>query len=105
MKSFYRNYGERHFKKENWRDALTYFERYNFIGPESPDIQQKIDICRAKLAISKPKGRQSRGKSSTPEKSREEVQQLLDESGVESSRIIKFLFGEPSDKTDSEKPW
>ena len=105
MKSFYRKYGERHFKKESWRQALIYFERYHFIAPDSPDIQQKINICRAKLATSKPKRRQSRGKSSTPEKSREQVKQLLEESGVESSRIIQFLFEEQSGETDSEKPW
>jgi pSer/pThr/pTyr-binding forkhead associated (FHA) protein len=105
MKSFYRKYGERHFKKESWRHALIYFERYHFIAPDSPDIQQKINICRAKLATSKPKRRQSQGKSSTPEKSRKQVKQLLEESGVESSRIIQFLFEEQSGETDSEKPW
>ena len=105
MKSFYRKYGERHFKKENWRQALIYFERYHFIAPDSPDIQQKINICRAKLATSNPKRRQSRGKSATPKKSREQVKQLLEESGVDSSRIIQFLFEEQSGETDSEKPW
>ncbi len=105
MKSFYRKYGERHFKKESWRQALIYFERYHFIAPDSPDIQQKINICRAKLATSNPKRRQSRGKSATPKKSREQVKQLLEESGVDSSRIIQFLFEEQSGETDSEKPW
>ncbi len=105
MKSFYRSYAERYFNQENWRLALTYFERHNFIEPDTPDIQQKINICRAKLATSSSKRRQPQGKSSTPEKSREQVKQLLEESGVESSRIIHFLFEEQSGEKDSEKPW
>jgi len=105
MKAFYRSHGERYFNEENWRRALTYFERHDFIAPDTPDIQQKINICRAKLATSKSKHRQSQGKSSAPEKSREQVKQLLEESGVESSHIIQFLFEEQRGETDSEKPW
>ncbi len=105
MKAFYRRYGERYFNQENWRRALTYFERHNFIAPDTPDIQQKINICRAKFATSKSKRRQPQGKSSAPEKSREQVKQLLEESGVESSRIIQFLFEEQNGEKDSEKPW
>jgi pSer/pThr/pTyr-binding forkhead associated (FHA) protein len=105
MLSFYRKYGERYFNKNDWHHALTYFERYTFIAPDSLDIQQKINICRAKLATSKSKRRQSQDKSSAPEKSREQVKQLLEESGVESSRIIQFLFEEQSGEKDSEKPW
>ena len=105
MKAFYRSYAEIYFNKENWRRALIYFERHNFIEPDTPDIQQKINICRAKLATSKSERRQSQGKSSAPEKSREQVKQLLEESGVESSHIIQFLFEEQSGEKDSEKPW
>ncbi|MCP4626772.1 MAG: FHA domain-containing protein [bacterium] len=105
MKLFYRKYGERYFKKGNWRQALIYFERHNFIDPDSADIQQKIDVCRSKIESASPTGSQSQGKTSKPEKSREQVQQLLEESGVDSSRIIQFLFEEQSGETDSEKPW
>jgi pSer/pThr/pTyr-binding forkhead associated (FHA) protein len=105
MKFFYRKYGERYFKKGNWRQALIYFERHNFIEPDSADIQQKIDVCRSKLETASPTGHQSPAKSSPPGKSREQVQQLLEESGVDSSRIIQFLFEEQSGETDSEKPW
>jgi hypothetical protein len=45
------------------------------------------------------------GKSSAPQKSRAQVQKLLEESGVESSRIIKFLYEDPGGEKDSEKPW
>jgi exonuclease III len=105
MKLFYRKYGERYFNKGNWRQALIYFERHNFIDPDSVDIQQKINVCRSKIETASPKDHPSQGKSSTPEKSREQVQQLLEESGVDSSRIIQFLFEEQSGETDSEKPW
>ncbi len=93
IKSFYRLNGERYFKKNNWKRALTYFERHNFIAPESPDIQQKIDICRAKLSASKPGG------------NRQQVEKILDESGIESSRIIKFLYEDQGGEKNSEKPW
>jgi len=105
MKAFYRKYGENYFKKNNWRKALTYFERYIFMAPDSPDIQQKIDICRAKLTASDSNGLQTGAKSSAPEKSREQVKKLLEESGVESSRIIKFLYEDPGGEKDAEKPW
>lgn len=107
MKFFYRKHGERYFKEGNWRRALVFFERHNFIEPDSADIQQKIDVCRSKLENANATGRESQGKSSTSPKSREKVQQLLDESGVDSSRIIQFLFEEQSGEgeTDSEKPW
>ncbi len=105
MKAFYRGYGERYFNEENWRRALTYFERHNFIEPDTLDIQQKINLCRAKLTTSKSKRRPSQGKPSAPEKSREQVKQLLEESGIESSRIIQFLYEEQSGETDSERPW
>lgn len=105
MKAFYRRYGEEYFNKNNWRKALTYFERYVFIAPDSPDIQQKIDLCRAKLKVSDSNGMQTGTKTSAPEKSREQVKKLLEESGVESSRIIKFLYEDPGGEKDSEKPW
>jgi tetratricopeptide (TPR) repeat protein len=93
IKLFYRQSGERYFKKKNWKRALTYFERHNFIAPESPDIQQKIDICRSKLSAPKPAG------------NRKQVEKILDESGIESSRIIKFLYEDQSGEKSSEKPW
>jgi pSer/pThr/pTyr-binding forkhead associated (FHA) protein len=93
IKTFYRLAGERYFKKKQWKRALTYFERHNFIAPETQDIQQKIDICRAKITASKPSG------------NRKQVEKILDESGIESSRIIKFLYEDQSGENDTEKPW
>jgi pSer/pThr/pTyr-binding forkhead associated (FHA) protein/tetratricopeptide (TPR) repeat protein len=105
MKNFYLRYGEEYFNKNNWRNALTYFERYVFMAPDSPDIQQKIDLCRVKLKASDSNGPQTGAKTSAPEKSREQVKKLLEESGVESSRIIKFLYEDPGGEKDPEKPW
>jgi pSer/pThr/pTyr-binding forkhead associated (FHA) protein len=105
MKDFYLRYGEEYFNKNSWRNALTYFERYVFMAPDSPDIQQKIDLCRAKLKASDSNGPQTGAKSAAPEKSREQVKKLLEESGVESSRIIKFLYEDPGGEKDPEKPW
>jgi pSer/pThr/pTyr-binding forkhead associated (FHA) protein len=105
MKAFYRKHGESNFTRGSWSRALTYFERYNFISPDSPEIQQKITICRSKLGNAAENRRQSPGKSSTSAKSREHVEQLLKESGVDSSRIIQFLYEDKGGEMDSEKPW
>jgi hypothetical protein len=105
MKLFYRKYGERYLKKGNWRQALIYFERHNFIEPDSADIQQKINVCRSKLETANSTDHQAQDKSPPSVKNREQVEQLLEESGVDSSRIIQFLFEEQSGETDSEKPW
>ncbi len=93
IKSFYRQNGERYFKENKWKRALTYFERHNFIAPESPDIQQKIDICRAKISAAKPGS------------NRKQVEKILDESGIESSRIIKFLYEDKGGEKNTDKPW
>ncbi len=93
IKAFYRLTGERYFSENNYKRALTYFEGYNFISPETPDIQQKIDICRVKLSAPKTAN------------NRDQVEKVLDESGIESSRIIKFLYEDQNGKKDAEKPW
>ncbi len=93
IKAYYRQSGERYFTEKNYKRALTYFEGHNFISPESPDIQQKIDICRAKLSAPQ------------TETNRKQVEKVLDESGIESSRIIKFLYEDQNGEKDSEKPW
>jgi hypothetical protein len=36
---------------------------------------------------------------------REEIKQLLEESGTESSWIMKYLFEDRQNEIDSERPW
>jgi len=36
---------------------------------------------------------------------KEEIKRLLEESGTESSWIMKYLFEEETGKTNSDKPW
>jgi hypothetical protein len=36
---------------------------------------------------------------------KEEIKRLLEESGAESSWIMKYLFEEEAGKTDSDRPW
>lgn len=93
IKAFYRLNGERYFQQKNYKRALTYFERHNFIAPDSADIQQKIEVCRANLS------------SPPPGDNRKQVEKVLDESGIESSRIIKFLYEDQGGEKDTEKPW
>ncbi|MGD8992949.1 MAG: FHA domain-containing protein [Desulfobacterales bacterium] len=110
MKAFYREHGEGHYKKRNWSKALFYFERYGIIDPESKSIKAKITACRQKLVLAQRGGSVSDtrgGKLPKKEdkKKREEIQRLLEESGTESSRIMKYLFEETEGEKDTDTPW
>jgi pSer/pThr/pTyr-binding forkhead associated (FHA) protein/tetratricopeptide (TPR) repeat protein len=110
IKTFYREHGEGYFNKGNWSKALSYFERYSIIDPESPDIKEKISICRQKLVAARKRSRKSgRGAKAASNKKqqerREEIQRLLEESGTESSRIMKYLFEEQEGEKKSDTPW
>lgn len=110
MKAFYHEHGEGYYKKRNWSKALFYFERYSIIDPESKKIKAKITACRQKL-VSAQKGdsaSDTRGGKLTKKeekKKREEIQRLLEESGTESSRIMKYLFEETEGEKDTDTPW
>jgi pSer/pThr/pTyr-binding forkhead associated (FHA) protein len=105
IKAFYRENGESYFKKQDWSKALSYFERYSIIDPQSAEIKKKISVCRQKMVSSR-KGNKS-GKLTKNEETvkREEVQRLLEESGTESSWIMKYLFEEQEGENNSDTPW
>jgi hypothetical protein len=110
MKTFYREHGEGYYQKRNWSKALFYFERYSIIDPESKKIKAKITACRQKLVSAQKGGSASdtRGGKLTKQeekKKREEIQRLLEESGTESSRIMKYLFEEKEGEKDTDTPW
>jgi pSer/pThr/pTyr-binding forkhead associated (FHA) protein len=110
MKTFYRENGDAYYKKGAWPKALTYFERYAIIDPESPEIKTKISACRKKIASSRKGNTKSgRGKNEISQaednQKREEVQRLLEETGTESSWIMKYLFEEQEGEKSSDTPW
>jgi pSer/pThr/pTyr-binding forkhead associated (FHA) protein len=110
IKTFYREHGDGYFKKGNWPKALSYFERYAIIDPESSEIKAKISACRQKIASSrKGKTKSGRGKNGIAQEEeqqkREEVQRLLEETGTESSWIMKYLFEEQAGEKSSDTPW
>jgi pSer/pThr/pTyr-binding forkhead associated (FHA) protein len=110
MKTFYREHGEGYYKKRNWSKALFYFERYSIIDPESKKIKARITACRQKMVSAK-KGssasntRGSKLTKNEEKKKREEIERLLEESGTESSRIMKYLFEDKEGESDSDTPW
>jgi pSer/pThr/pTyr-binding forkhead associated (FHA) protein len=110
MKTFYREHGDGYYKKRNWSKALFYYERYSIIDPESKKIKAKITACRQQL-VSAQKGRNTSDTRSgkltkkDEKKKREEIQRLLEESGAESSRIMKYLFEEKEGEKDTDTPW
>jgi pSer/pThr/pTyr-binding forkhead associated (FHA) protein len=110
MKAFYREHGDGYYKKRNWPKALFYYERYSIIDPEAKSIKAKITACRQKMVSAK-KGSSASGTHSNKltkkeeKKKREEIKRLLEESGTESSRIMKYLFEEKEGESDSDTPW
>ena len=109
IKTFYRESGERYYKKGDWPKALSYFERFTIIDPGSPEIKAKISACRQKM-VSNRKGdaKSGSGKNGVADaeehKKREEIQRLLEESGTESSWIMKYLF-EEQEGEKKDTPW
>ena len=110
MKAFYREHGDGYYKKRNWPKALFYYERYSIIDPEAKSIKAKITSCRQKMVSAK-KGSSTSGTRDNKltkdeeNKKREEIKRLLEESGTESSRIMKYLFEEKEGESDSDTPW
>jgi pSer/pThr/pTyr-binding forkhead associated (FHA) protein/tetratricopeptide (TPR) repeat protein len=105
IKAFYLKHGSQYFEKKNWKKALTYFERYTFIDPESQDVKRKINTCRDHLDSATPESPKSAGTKTGPDEQRERIKRLLEESGTESSQVMKYLFEEQNGEKDSETPW
>ena len=119
MKSFYREHGDKNFAKQNWSRALSYFERYYLIDTGTKEINQKMIICREKLAKTRALAQKAVPVETSSEKTvrikqindngqaekKEEIKRLLEESGTESSWILHYLFEEQPNDIDSEKPW
>ena len=119
MKSFYRENGDKYYVEKKWSQALSYFERYYLIDTETKEINQKMIICREKLSNSRALDQKAgpaessskkrvRGKQKNNNKQaekKEEIKRLLEESGTESSWIMKYLFEDQQNEIDSEKPW
>ncbi len=105
IKTFYREHGEGYFKKGAWSKALNYFERYSIIDPGSKDIKEKISICRQKMVSATNAGRKNKLAKNEEKEKRAEIQRLLEESGTESSRIMKYLFEDQEGEKKSDTPW
>jgi len=121
MEEFYRDNGEKYYAKKNWAKALSYFERYYLIDTDNKQVNEKMKICREELLSARTLTRKSKNtKTSLKNNSwgknkinreleqaekKEEIKRLLEESGAESSWIMKYLFEEETDKADADKPW
>ena len=118
MKAFYRENGENYFAKKVWSKALSFFERYYLIDTDTKEVNNKMKICREKLAEARAESRKARyAKGSqgsrkskpnghqTPAEKKEEIKRMLEESGTESSWIMKYLFEDQKEEKDDDKPW
>jgi pSer/pThr/pTyr-binding forkhead associated (FHA) protein/tetratricopeptide (TPR) repeat protein len=105
IRAYYRNEGDIHYKAGSWQKALAYFERYTLIDPDAIDIREKITTCHRKLAEPLPPASAGRLPQALAAGEQEKVRQLLEESGTQSSWIMKYLFDETRRESDSETPW
>ena len=119
MKTFYHEHGQKYFSQKKWTRALSHFERYYLIDTENKEINNKMIVCREKLAQAKVRAQKPRPAVVPAEKKpvqkqdnnkekagkREEIKRLLEESGTESSWIMKYLFEDQKSGINSEKPW
>jgi len=121
MKNFYHENGEKYYSKKNWARALSYFERYYLVDTDNKKVNDKMKICREKLSDTRIQVRKSnQTKTSLKKRSwrkskkdreneqaekKEEIKRLLEESGAESSWIMKYLFEEGKDTENADKPW
>jgi pSer/pThr/pTyr-binding forkhead associated (FHA) protein len=118
MKAFYRENGENYYAKKAWSKALSFFERYYLIDTDTKEVNNKMKICREKLADARAGTRKIRNAKNsqgsqktkpnayqTPAEKKEEIKRMLEESGTESSWIMKYLFEDQKDEKDEDKPW
>ena len=109
IKAYYRRMGEDYFKGKKWRAALRSFERLRIIDPENKEVSAKINQCRRRLAAGSPAAAAASGKPGSKkgnaDRQRQEIKQLLESSGTESTWIMKYLFEEQQGETDTETPW
>jgi pSer/pThr/pTyr-binding forkhead associated (FHA) protein len=114
MKAFYRKNGEHYYAKKKWSKALSYFERYYLIDTDTKEVNNKMKICRDKLVNTRSRYAKTSMKKNqfgsdrshqTEAETKEEIKRMLEESGTESSWILKYLFEEEKNEKDSDKPW
>jgi len=105
IKAYYREHGEAYFKEKSWSKALYFFERYSIIDPGSKQIKAKISICRQKMMAAQKSDRKDEPAKSEENQKREAIKRLLEESGTESSRIMKYLFEDQEGEKSADTPW
>lgn len=98
IKDFFRMRGEDHFQNHNYAVAISFFSKYMLIDPQDISIKEKVAICNQKLA-------ETSGTGKEEDAQREKIKNLLEESGSESSWVMKYLFEEEDQQNNSEKPW
>lgn len=108
MLGFYRSQGERFCQAGEAAKARVYFQRYLLIQPDDPAVRERVATCAVAPgnAAAQTTDRTDRDPGEQARARQERVRQLLDESGVESSWIMDYLFDDGEDGTaESETPW
>ena len=75
----------------DWTPAIKTLADAPKAGPAETSSEKRV------------RGKQKNSKKQAEKK--EEIKRLLEESGTESSWIMKYLFEDQQNEIDSEKPW
>jgi tetratricopeptide (TPR) repeat protein len=109
MLDFYRSRGEGFCRAGDATKAGIYFQRYLLIEPGDDAVRERAATCAAASGevAKQSEDRTGRETGEQAMARRDRVRQLLDESGVESSWIMDYLFDdkENDEAEESETPW
>ncbi len=106
MQSYFKNQGSRDFDEKAWEQALASFESYALMNPDDAEVREKIKVCQNNLAGPKPSKTLPTEEKATASQ-QERIKRMLEDSGTESTWIMKYLFEEEKQEKQgkSETPW
>lgn len=109
MMRFYRTRGDSHFDLEQWSQCHRYYQRYLLIDPGSSDVQRRLAQCHRNVvarASSPPVVAPSQLPSvDDPSTEQEKIRRALEDSGVQSDWILRYLFEGERGSAEADVPW
>jgi pSer/pThr/pTyr-binding forkhead associated (FHA) protein len=119
IKDMYRKKGNKEYEAGNCSLAKKHYNKLLLIEPGDTQALEHIESCRQKRVKRKPTKRQKQelAEGNVREKrnkdvlqrqekmNKEDIMKLLDKSGTESKKVMKYLFGDSNMKQEEDSPW
>lgn len=109
IKRFYRTRGDAYFDRKQWSQCLTYYQRYLLIEPDSNDVQRRLAQCHRneleKASSRPPIAHSQRPAGGDPSAEQEKIRRALEDSGVQSDWILRYLFEGEEGSAEADVPW